>query len=55
MFELQQGHTSPRDGSVNWQCYEVYDSLAEAKKEAKRSKKGLWRIVESKCVWTNEA
>jgi hypothetical protein len=52
MFALEQGIKSPRDGTVTWQTYEVYDTRAQAMKEAKRSK-GMWRIVESKVVWTN--
>jgi len=38
---------------VNWQTYEVYETLAEAKKEAKRNR-GLWRIIQSKVVWQAE-
>jgi hypothetical protein len=53
-FELQQGIQSPRDGSINWQTYEVYERLAEAKKEAGKIKNALWQIVESKIVWRNE-
>ena len=53
-FELQQGIQSPRDGSINWQTYEVYERLAEAKKEAGKIKNAFWQIVESKIVWRNE-
>lgn len=53
-FELQQGIQSPRDGSINWQTYEVYERLAEAKKEAGKIKNALWQIVETKVVWHNE-
>ena len=53
-FELQQGIKSPRDGSINWQTFEVYERLAEAKKEAGKTKNALWQIVENKIVWRNE-
>jgi hypothetical protein len=53
-FELQQGIQSPRDGSINWQTFEVYERLAEAKKEAGKTKNALWQIVENKIVWRNE-
>jgi hypothetical protein len=49
-FALEQGITSPRDGSVNWQTYEVYETLAGAKREARKNK-GLWRIIEARVVW----
>ena len=54
MFDLQQGIVSPRDNTVNWQTYEFYETLAEAKREARKNK-GLWRIVENKVVWDSIA
>jgi hypothetical protein len=53
MFELQQGIESPRDGTLNWMSYETYDTLAAAKKEARKNK-GRWRIVEQAVVWDNQ-
>lgn len=55
MFDLQQGIVSPRDNTVNWQTYEFYETLAEAKREARKAHKGLWRIVENKVVWSSVA
>ena len=52
VYALEQGIVSPRDGSVNWQTYENYEELADAKKEARKSK-GRWRIVELSVVWDN--
>ena len=54
MFDLQQGIVSPRDGSVNWQTYDYFETLAEAKREARKTR-GLWRIVENKVVWQSPA
>lgn len=51
VYALEQGIVSPRDGTVNWQTYESYETLADAKKEARKSK-GLWRIVKSEVVWS---
>ncbi len=53
MFELQHGIRSPRDNTVNWRPYEVYETAKDAKKEARKNK-GLWRIVEYKVIWHNQ-
>lgn len=52
MFILEQGITSPRDNSVNWTPFESFETLAQAKREARKNK-GKWRIVESVVVWNN--
>lgn len=49
-YALEQGIVSPRDGTVSWQTYEVYESLKEAKAEARKSK-GRWRITETTVIW----
>ncbi len=51
MFDLEQGIKNPRYDTVNWTYFESFETLAEAKKEAKKAR-GLWRVVQTKVVWT---
>ena len=52
IYALEQGIKSPRDGTVNYQNYDWFGSLAAAKREATGN--GYWRIVRQETVWTKE-
>jgi hypothetical protein len=50
-YSLEQGIMNPRDKTLNWQTYDVYETLEQAKREAKKSPRCFWRVIESTVVW----
>lgn len=51
-YTVEQGIKNPRDETVNWQAYEIFETLAAAKRELRKAEyKGLWRIIEARVVW----
>lgn len=50
-FELHQG-TVLKDGSIEWQLYDRYETFVIALMEAD-ARPGIWRVIETKCVWHN--
>jgi len=56
VYSLERGVRSPRDGSVSWQLYDLFDTLPAAKKEALRglSKESHLRITRTETVWLKE-
>jgi hypothetical protein len=57
-FELQQGHTNPRSGDLQWSTFDTYETLEQALDAYKgpmgMGTDGIWRINQVITVWMND-